>query len=260
MRIEFMITTCWSGDERRRKSQFFFVWNAVLLLLVVSPHTCWLAVYCCWVAAFFSLFRDLLWFFSFIHIHAVCGYIELYRNWKKYFIQNSQHIQSLHFNNNRREQARESIFHAYSGTSISTLIGPLRKSHLTSFPCMFRQRFHLLPKLGRQYSTTNASVNSCPWPRPKRPCVLIDVTACNDSKSSCRYSLRLRETMCLGHHAPPLLSIRNLETERENDLCEFESFNKYLKIIFYCSSMRPEHDLWNFTVSWSSFVTHIVSR
>lgn len=70
---------------------------------------------------------------------------------------------------------------------------------------MFFQRSHLLNP-GRQYSNMYASVNSWPWPLPKRPCVRTAVITWLDSRSICKYSWRLRDTMCFGHQAPPLLS------------------------------------------------------
>lgn len=70
-----------------------------------------------------------------------------------------------------------------------------------------------------QYSMVNASVNSCPWPLPHRPCVSVHVTKWSSSKSISRYSLTSLLIWAFGHHAPPFFSWRILKQTTGNVSC-----------------------------------------
>jgi len=69
-----------------------------------------------------------------------------------------------------------------------------------------------------QYSTVNASVNSCPWPLPHRPWVSVHVTRWSSSRSISRYSLTSLLICAFGHHAPPFFSWRILKQNKHSTL------------------------------------------
>ena len=52
------------------------------------------------------------------------------------------------------------------------------------------------------------------WPFPNRPCVSTMVTTRSRPRSISKYSYVSLETGCLGHHAPPLLSVLILKVEK----------------------------------------------
>lgn len=128
-------------------------------------------------------------------------------------------------------------FHHFIYTFIDAFSTHLCALSLTSLFCVFFQRSHLV-KPWRQYSTTYASVYSWPWPRPNRPCERIAVIACICSKSICKYSFSPRDTICFGHHAPPLLSTFNLQTENiakwKHTAFNFMLFNSYSRLSLTC--------------------------